>query len=156
MIINLSCGLREEAVVTRPSIAGKHALFDLLSTRAATAYGLDRDEVLQALERRETLGSTGFGSGVAIPHARLAGVDDPVGLFVRAEKPFEYASIDDRPVDLVFGLISPIGDGARHLRVLAEVSRAMRSEANLARLRDATDAAAIYALLAGLYEFDAA
>ncbi len=148
--------MREEAVVARSSIPGKKALFDLLSARANAAYALDAGKVLNGLERRETLGSTGFGSGVAIPHARLPEVEEPVGLFVRLERPLNYASIDDRPVDLIFCLISPASDGARHLRVLAEVSRAMRSEANLARLRDAADAAAIYALLAGLYEFDAA
>lgn len=156
MIIDLSCELREEAVIVRPSIAGKHALFELLAAHAAAAYGQDAATVLEALERRERLGSTGFGSGVAIPHARLDDVVEPVGVFVRVDKPLDYASIDDRPVDLVFCLISPAGDGARHLRVLAEVSRAMRSEANLTRIRDATDAAAIYALLAGIYEFDAA
>ena len=156
MIIDLSCRLREEAVLSRASVAGKGALFDLLSQLAEAVYALDATAVREALTQRESLGSTGFGSGVAIPHIRLSSVGEPVGLFIRLEKQLDYASIDDRPVDLIFCLVSPAGDGARHLRVLAEVSRAMRSEANLARLRDATDAAAIYALLAGLYEFDAA
>lgn len=156
MIIELSCHLREEAVMSRPWVSGKQALFALLAQRAAAAYDLDEAEVMTSIARREGLGSTGFGSGTAIPHARLAGLDEPVGLFLRLDRPLDYGSIDDRPVDLIFCLISPAGDGARHLRVLAEVSRAMRSESNLARLRDATDAAALYALLAGLYEFDAA
>ncbi len=155
MIIQLSCGLSEDAVQSRPSLPGKDALFDQLSAMAQAAYGLNAQDVATALRRRESLGSTGFGSGVAIPHARIAMLADPLGLFLRLEKPLPFGSVDDAPVDLVFCLLSPAGDGARHLRVLAEVSRAMRSEANLTRLRDANDAAAIYALLAGLYEFDA-
>ncbi len=156
MIIQLSCGLHEDAVMSRASVAGKHALFDLLSQRAAQVYGLDAAQVFEALKQRESLGSTGFGSGIAIPHARVADLDEPLGLFLRLDKPMDYASIDDRPVDLIFCLLSPVGDGARHLRVLAEVSRTMRSEANQERLRGAADAAAIFALLSGLYEFDAA
>ncbi|WP_214645488.1 PTS sugar transporter subunit IIA [Novosphingopyxis iocasae] len=156
MNIQLSCGLREDAVMSRASIASKHALFDLLSQQAEAAYGLDAEQLRAALEQRESLGSTGFGSGVAIPHARLAGLDEPLGLFVRLDKALDYASIDDRPVDLIFCLVSPAGDGARHLRVLAEVSRTMRSESNQQRLRGAADAAAIFSLLSGLYEFDAA
>lgn len=156
MIIQLSCGLQEDAVMSRASIAGKPALFELLSQRASQVYGLDGEDVLAALQQRESLGSTGFGSAVAIPHARVAGLDEPLGLFVRLERAMDYASIDDRPVDLIFCLLSPIGDGARHLRVLAEVSRTMRSEANQQRLRGAADAAAIFAMLSGLYEFDAA
>lgn len=156
MIIELSCALHEDAVLARHSIAGKSAMFDLFSEQAATTYGLDAAATRRALARRESLGSTGFGSGVAIPHARLEAIEEPVGLFLRLAKPVDYSSIDDVPVDLIFCLVSPAGDGARHLRMLAEVSRVMRSEANLSRLRDASDAAAIYALLSGLYEFDAA
>ncbi|MDE0932934.1 MAG: PTS sugar transporter subunit IIA [Novosphingopyxis baekryungensis] len=156
MLIDYSCGLHEKAVVADAAISGKAALFALMGARAEASYGVDADAVTAALQQRENLGSTGFGNGIAIPHARLAQITDPVGLFVRLEKPVEYASIDERPVDLVFGLLSPVADGARHLKVLAGISRTLRDEGNLARLRGASNADAIYALLAGRYEFDAA
>jgi hypothetical protein len=81
--------------------------------------------VLERVEERETLGSTGFGRGVAIPHARLETIPRPVAAFLRLEKPVDFASSDGMPVDCVFGLLSPEQAGATHLQALAEISRLM-------------------------------
>ena len=89
---------------------------------------------------REALGPTGVGRGVAIPHARFAGVDHVIGLFVRLEKPVDFESIDRQPVDLVFALFAPEAAGAEHLKALARVSRTLRSEAVCAKLRSTFDA----------------
>jgi PTS system nitrogen regulatory IIA component len=79
-----------------------------------------------------------------------------VGIFVRLEKPIDYQAVDDEPVDLVFALVSPIGDGAAHLRALAEVSRMFRDEKFCAQLRGAADADAIFALMTMSEQRDAA
>jgi nitrogen PTS system EIIA component len=102
------------------------------------------------------LGPTGFGGGTAIPHCKVDGLDSPVGVFVRLAKPVDYDAIDDEAVDLVFALFSPVNDGAAHLKALAEVSRMFRDEASRSQLRGAKDADALYALLAGFEERDAA
>ena len=96
---------------------------------------------------REALGPTGVGRGVAIPHARLAGVPNVIGLFVRLEKPVDFESIDRQPVDLVFALFAPEAAGADHLKALARVSRTLRSEAVCAKLRSTFDPSALYAIL---------
>ena len=114
----------------------------------AAAHGLDAARVQDRLAARERLGSTGFGHGVAIPHAKLEGLDRPVGAFLRLAKPVAFAAVDGLPVDLAFALLSPADAGAEHLKVLARVSRALRDQGFLAKLRGAGSADALYALLA--------
>lgn len=119
-------------------------------------YGLDRAAVLERIEERETLGSTGFGRGVAIPHARLESLARPVAAFFRLENPVDFASSDGMPVDCVFGLLSPEQAGATHLQALAAISRLMRDERMHERLIAAPDADAMYALLVNVIDRDAA
>ncbi len=86
----------------------------MVADAAAPILGIDHARVLEALMEREALGSTGLGGGVAAPHARLAGLDRVVGVFVRLDHPVAFDSVDDRPVDLLFGLFAPPESGAEH------------------------------------------
>jgi nitrogen PTS system EIIA component len=155
-MIRISSHLAIGAVVTDVNCQGKTALLDRIATIADQNYAADAALVSESLQERERLGPTGFGGGTAIPHCKAAGLDKPVGVFVRLEKPIDYQAVDDEPVDLVFALISPIGDGAAHLRALAEVSRMFRDEKFCAQLRGAADADAIFALLTLSEQRDAA
>src|SRR5262245_9131486 len=85
----------------------KTTLLHELARRAAAALDTSADAIASALLKREALGSTGTGSGVAVPHARLAGIDKPFGMLVRLAKPVDFESIDSRPVDIVFLLLLP-------------------------------------------------
>ncbi|MEP6343822.1 MAG: PTS sugar transporter subunit IIA [Maricaulaceae bacterium] len=105
-----------------------------------------RDIVSPALER-ERLGSTGVGHGVALPHARVAGIEQVYAAFVRLKEPMDYEAIDERPVDLVAMIIAPENAGGAHLRALARLSRQLRRENTRARLRAAPDAQSIYIIL---------
>ena len=147
-MIRISSKLVDGVVATRHHLAGKPALFAELAELAAKYYGLDPVRILDGLTERERLGPTGFGGGTAIPHCKINGISEPMGVFLRLEKAMDYEAVDDEPVDLIFGLISPAGDGASHLRALAEISRMFRDEKSCAQLRGAADADALYALLA--------
>ncbi|MCR9266059.1 MAG: PTS IIA-like nitrogen regulatory protein PtsN [Alphaproteobacteria bacterium] len=127
-----------------------------MSDIAADLTGLAPRDIFDAVLQRERLGSTGVGQGVAIPHARLAGVDEVVGVFARLRSPVDFESIDGRPADLIFMLIAPEDAGAEHLKALARVSRLLRREDVRQRLRAAPDADAIHAVLAGEPASDAA
>ena len=122
----------------------------------ANAYGLDAGEVLENLEAREALGSTGFGRGVAIPHCRSRQVRRPSLVLIRLEAPIDFAAADSRPVSLVCGLVSPENAGATHLHALAAISRLTRDETMLQMLADAPDTDAAYALLTNQLLRDAA
>lgn len=148
--------LFDEAVSADLMVANKKALFGALSQMAERALGLSAKDVLERLNERERLGTTGFGGGVAIPHGRVPGLDRICGAFARLEKPIDYAAIDDMPVDLVFMLLSPVDAGAEHLKALAQVSRRLRDRVFLAKLRGAGSPDALYALFASAETRDAA
>lgn len=134
----------------------KPAILQQLATRFAGVYGLDPSSVLERIEERERLGSTGFGRGVAIPHARMEGLNRPVAAFLRLEAPVAFDAADGMPVDLVFGLLSPEQAGAAHLHALAAISRMMRDERMHAALVAAPGSEALYGLLSNVIDRDAA
>ena len=136
--------------------ADKPAILDELSRTFARGWGLDAGEVLEHLEERERLGSTGFGRGVAIPHARIPGLTRPVAALLKLRQPADFASADGLPVDLVFGLLSPENCGAMHLHALAAISRLMRDERVHEALSEAPDEAALFSLLNNATDRDAA
>lgn len=139
--------IAREALVSGLSVNNKKQLFQKLGELASQAYGLDADAVYDRLMERERLGSTGFGDGVAIPHAKIEGLDRVYGLVARLDPAIPFDAIDGGPVDIVFSLLSPIDSGAEHLKMLARVSRYLRSSANVSRLRGAASDEAMLALL---------
>jgi PTS system nitrogen regulatory IIA component len=127
--------------------SSKKRLFHMLGEMAESVYGLNTKTVVNALLERESLGPTGVGHGVALPHARLSGLDHVVGLFVLLEKPVEFDAVDNAPVDLVFTLLAPENAGVEHLRALALVSRTLREPNVCAKLRANADAATLFTIL---------
>ena len=104
-----------------------------------------RDIVNAAMER-ERLGSTGVGSGVALPHARIEGLNKIIVALGRLEAPIDFESIDDRPVDIAVLILAPPDAGSEHLRALAQISRRLRNEDVRGRLRRAPDAESLYVI----------
>ncbi len=139
--------LRPEAVRPAGHPTSKKRLFHEIADIAASVYGLEASAVLNALQERESLGSTGVGHGVALPHARLEGLDRVTGAFLRLERPLGYASVDGQPVDLVFALFAPADAGVDHLKALALVSRTMRDANICTKLRANSDPATLHAIL---------
>ncbi|MES3107964.1 PTS sugar transporter subunit IIA [Sphingomonas aurantiaca] len=138
--------LRPDAVQTGAVAPTKKAVFQHIATMAAETVDADVKTINERLTAREKLGSTGFGGGVAIPHAKLDGLAQVTGVFVRLAQPVDFQSVDDLPVDLVFMLLSPTDAGAVHLKALARVSRRLRDKAFLEKLRGAGSPDALYAL----------
>ena len=153
---DLSLLLPPHAVRCNLAAGGKKPLFAILAALAGDLYALDERVVAERLAERERLGSTGFGAGVAIPHAKIDGLGQVVGAFVRLAQPIDFAAADDLPVDLVFMLLSPVDAGADHLKALAQVSRALRDRAFTAKLRGAASDDALFALIGANDARDAA
>ena len=113
--MDLTQFLDGNAIVADLSVANKKALFQALGGIAERSLGLPAKEVIDRLNERERLGTTGFGGGVAIPHGRMSGLSGIRGAFVKLERPIDYGAIDDLPFALVFMLLSPADAGADHL-----------------------------------------
>ena len=139
--------LTEDRVLVGVRVRDKAALLGELARQAGVRLAIDSGLVLGALTARERLGSTGFGRGFALPHARVEGVASLFGLFARLARPVAYEAIDGAGVDLVFLLLIPPGVDAGHVAALAAVSRAMRDEALVRAIRAAGDATDLYRLL---------
>jgi len=145
-MIDFSDMLRPDAVRMDVSAANKKAVLATAASALAAVAGTDPRTVADALAERERLGTTGFGHGVAIPHARMAGSSEILGVFLRLAHPVAYAAVDDEPVDLVFAMLSPSDAGADHLKALARVSRRLRDQNFLAKLRGAGSPDALWSL----------
>ena len=145
--MQLSRILSASGVLPAIQAGSKKQLLQGLAAHAAPATGLDERAIFDVLMQREKLGSTGLGNGIAIPHGRFAGLDKVHGFFARLGKPVDFDAPDHRPVDIVFLLMAPEGAGADHLKALARVSRLLRDEALVEKLRATADRDALYALL---------
>ena len=111
----------------------KSRLLYKLSTQAAAEVGLDAADVSKQIAKREELGSTGVGNGVALPHARLKGLPSPFGLLARLRHGIDFEAIDDQPVDIVFLLLLPESANGEQLNALACVARVLRTPEILRR-----------------------
>ena len=146
--MDLASLLAPEAVRVLPGITSKKRLFqELADMFSEMSDDVMPGEACSALQERESLGPTGVGNGIALPHARIPGADSVRGLFIRLEKPLNFDAVDRQPVDLVFALFAPEDSGVDHLKALALVSRTMRNPGLCAKLRANDDPAALYAIL---------
>ena len=133
-------------------VSSKKQLFQEMATKLLeTEVFKDSDlairDIVAAAMERERLGSTGVGTGVALPHARLDGIDRVYAVFARLETAIDYDAIDERPVDLVMLLLAPSDAGGAHLRALAKVSRMLRRQDMRQRLRAAPNAESLFTIL---------
>ncbi len=126
----------------------KTRLLRELAGRAAVALDLSADQVSTALSKREELGSTGTGGGVAIPHARLDGVNKPFGMLVRLAKAIDFDAIDGQQVDIVFCCCCRRNPQGEQLNALARAARALRNPDTLRNLRHAGDETELYRAVA--------
>ena len=139
--------LERAAIAPRVSAPNKRQVLAVVSEIAARQFALDAGGILDALAEREAASSTGVGYGVAVPHARLEGLQRMRAVFVRLDHPVEFDSVDDQPVDLIFALFAPPNASTEHLRTLARVSRLLRQGDLREQLRQARTPDAIHALL---------
>lgn len=127
----------------------KKQVFQLMAEKlAALPHFKDLDltarDIVNATMERERLGTTGVGSGVALPHARIDGLDRVYSIVARLDTPIDYEAVDEVPVDLIVFLVAPSDAGGAHLRALAQFSRRLRREDTRERLRSAPDEKSLY------------
>ena len=131
------------------SVHSKSALLHDLARRAALVLKVDDDIVFRALLKREELGSTGVGNGVAIPHVRLEQVKKPFGIMARLKDPINFDSIDGQRVDLVCLLLLSKENESAQLNALAGIARRLRTPELLEELRRAPNRVVLYNIMTG-------
>jgi nitrogen PTS system EIIA component len=139
--------LAPKAVIPALKVNSKKQAIVELAARAAALTGQNERLIVETLQQREKLGSTGIGQGVAIPHARLPKLDKLTGIFARLDRAIQFDSLDNQPVDLIFLLLAPEGAGADHLKALARIARLLRDPEVAQKLRESRKGEALYAVL---------
>jgi nitrogen PTS system EIIA component len=137
----------EGIILDLRSCSSKRQVLKELSRQAAQLTGINQQRLLDALLERERLGTTGIGHGIAIPHARLDGLDHLVGMFVRLDHPVDFEALDEQPSDLIFLLLAPSAAEADSLKALARISRMLRDPGLRQRLRQERDPRVVYRML---------
>lgn len=135
-------------VVVNANAPDKARLLGDLCRRAAATLKLDPGRITADILKREDLGSTGMGGGIAIPHARIADLKKPFGVLARLRSPIDFDAIDREPVDIVFLLLLPTKAVGEQLNVLALVARKLRDADVVRDARRASDAAVLFAAMA--------
>lgn len=145
--MQLDDALLQEAIFISVKSTSKKQILQLMSQKAAALLDIEERSIFEALVARERLGSTGIGHGVAIPHARFKTVSTLSLFFAQLSHPVDFDAVDSKPVDLIFMLVAPEDAGSEHLKMLARISRLVRSEDLRNKLRGANEPEAIRVIL---------
>ena len=145
--MNISNILTEKNIFLELKSSSKREFLQDLAQKASEVSGIDALTIFDAILERENLGSTGFGSGTALPHGRFAGLDKVYAFYAKPSYPLDFDAIDNKPVDSVFLLMSPENSGADHLTALALLSRVLKDETINKKLRQMSRTTEIYTLL---------
>ena len=123
------------------------ALFVEVAKHLTIPAGLSASVIVNSLMVREAMGSTGLGLGVAIPHARIIGLDAPVSIIVRTAHPILFDAPDGKPVDLFFVMLIPDSTNKRHLQGLADAAHLLSDQSFRDALRGSTTPQAVRRIL---------
>jgi nitrogen PTS system EIIA component len=145
--MDLSDLVTPEAILPSLKANSKKQVLQAIAEKAAALTGVDERDIFETLVKREKLGSTGVGGGIAIPHGKLAKLNRIFGLFARLPKPIDFEALDETPVDLIFLLLAPENAGADHLKALARIARLFREPGVVGKLRGSSDPSALFAVL---------
>lgn len=140
--MNIFTLLNQERTRVRMEVGSKKRGLEILSeTIARFIPGHSRGKIFEKLIARERLGSTGLGTGVAIPHCRLAGLDAPIGALITLKNAISFDSPDGEDVDILFCLLVPEGSHEEHLKILAKLAELLINPDLCQKLRDAESSA---------------
>jgi nitrogen PTS system EIIA component len=140
--------INADNILCHDAATSKKRIIENLSQRlSANTDAASADTIFQALFERERLGSTGLGKGVAIPHARIPGIHHTVAAMMTLDAPVNYESIDNKPVDIIFGLLVPQDGNDQHLQQLSRLVSLFRDEETCTKIRQSTDAEQIFEIL---------
>jgi len=138
--------LSSDDIVVRLDVPDKKRVLEGAALMAARRGQINDGSVFRALWRREETGSTAIGHGLAIPHARIAGISEPIVLILRTKVPIKFGARDHQPVSIFFVILVPEHANEEHLQILGTASEMFSEKAFRDRLDAATEPPAIQRL----------
>ena len=138
MELRISDFLKPDAILMDLGSKDKiHAIRELVEHMVAKNFARDREELFNALAKRENLESTGIGDGIAIPHARTDAVPELTLVFARSSIGVDFSAFDGKPSFIIFLIASPENKKSEYIVALAKLSRLLRKSAVREQLRKA-------------------
>jgi PTS system nitrogen regulatory IIA component len=138
---------RDAIIASLQSTTKQGALAELVEPIAHSRPGMDKDRLLKILVERETLGSTGIGDGIAIPHGAFDGIEALTASFGKSDSGVDFDSMDNKPAHLFFLLVAPKNSAGEHLKALARISRLFKDPILKRELLDAKTSDEIYRIM---------
>lgn len=124
----------------------RNHVLQILSKEICAYVPCHASNLFDTMVKAEKAGSSGIGDGVAIPHLKMKNLHRPFTALAKLSQPVRFESIDQKPVDLIYCLLSPEKDGPLHLRRLSRISRTMKNHEFCNMIRDTEDTEAIRSL----------
>jgi len=140
--------LKKEAILSDLKSVDKKGVLEELSNPVSSLFNIDKDDLVTILMERESLGSTGIGGGIGIPHGKLKNLDSLVLGFGFSRRGVDFESMDGRPTHIFFLLVTPENSTGLHLKLLARISRILKNDPFKAKLMAAGSAAEIIDIIA--------
>ena len=145
--MNIKDMLSDKSFLVNFEASSKKNVLDELSKLAEKDIKIDSRMLLEALTKREKLGSTAVGNGIAIPHANCPDIDKPKVFVALLSNSLDFNANDNQPVDIIFLLLAPDNSGSEHLQALALVSRLLRNKELTTKLRGCKNTESAFAVI---------
>ncbi len=146
--MNIADMLKKEFIIEElKSRTRREVLTELSEIFSHTDIKVDYDNMVEVLLEREKLGSTGIGGGIAIPHGKLAGLENLIVSFGKSTDGIDFDSMDGKPVHIFFLLMAPENSAGQHLKALARISRMLKDDSFKTDLIKATSVESLYRVI---------
>ena len=145
--MNINNMLSDRSFLVNFEASSKKNVLDKLTKLAERDFKIDSQNLLETLIKREKLGSTAVGNGIAIPHANCPNIDKPKVFVAILSNSLDFNANDDQPVDIIFLLLAPDNSGSEHLQALALVSRLLRNKELTTKLRGCKKTESAFAVI---------
>jgi len=136
-----------ESVLIDVESKSKKNILELISDKLSNGDTKHKDQIFDALYKREKLGTTAFGQGIAIPHARISDIESPRLLFIKLSEGIGFDAVDDKKVDIIFSLVVPDTKEDFHIELLSKVAELLDNNQIVHKIRESSDKKEIYTLI---------
>ena len=135
--------LSEETIMMNYDSKSQKNALEIISKKMSALSSTNADEIFEKLYEREKLGTTAFGNGFAIPHARVKGIEEAKVIVLKLNNGIDFNSVDDSKVDVIISLLAPDDENDLHIELLSYIAKLLDSQIIREKIRSAESASDI-------------
>ena len=139
--------LTEDSIILDCDSKSQKNALEIISNKMSKLTSTNKDEIFEKLYEREKLGTTAFGNGIAIPHARIEGIDDAKIIILKLDQAIDFNSIDNIKVDIIISLLVPKDSNDVHIKLLSNIATLLDKEMFRDQLRQANTASDVIEII---------